>query len=95
MLQRPHGDPNAYRPLPNYGDLQRVPAQHVQNYHGLQSLLSRQRGKFNFTLAYTFSKALGIRGDAPAARGIGLGVHPVAVPRATTTASWATTARTW
>ena len=34
-----------------------------QNYHGLQLLLARQRGHFNFTLAYTFSKALGIRGD--------------------------------
>jgi hypothetical protein len=34
-----------------------------QNYHGLQALLARQRGDLNFTLAYTFSKALGFRGD--------------------------------
>jgi hypothetical protein len=32
-----------------------------QNYHGLQALLARQRGDFNFTLAYTFSKATGYR----------------------------------
>jgi hypothetical protein len=39
------------------------------NYHGLQSLLSRQRGKLNFTVSYTFSKSLGIRsaGNGPAA----------------------------
>ena len=31
------------------------------NYHALQALLSRQRGNFNFTASYTFSKSLGIR----------------------------------
>ena len=31
------------------------------NYHGLQALLARQRGSFNFTLAYTFSKTTGLR----------------------------------
>ncbi len=35
------------------------------NYHGLQALLSRQRGNFNFTAAYTFSKVLGIRTGDP------------------------------
>ena len=36
----------------------------------MQALLARQRGSFNFTLAYTFSKALGIRSgrrDRPSA----------------------------
>jgi hypothetical protein len=37
-------------------------------YHGLQALLARQRGSFNYTLAYTFSKVLGfnaIEGAGP------------------------------
>jgi len=52
------------RALPQYGDLNVFRHSMSQNYHGLQALLSRQRGDFNFTLAYTFSKALGFRGDA-------------------------------
>jgi hypothetical protein len=47
------------RPLPQYGDFQIFRHSSFQNYHGLQSLLSRQRGRFNFTFAYTLSKALG------------------------------------
>jgi hypothetical protein len=49
------------RPLPQFGDLQVYHHSMYQNYHGLQALLARQRGEFNFTLAYTFSKALGFR----------------------------------
>ena len=37
----------------------------------MQSLLSRQRGKFNFTLAYTFSKSLGIRAAGSTATAVG------------------------
>jgi hypothetical protein len=48
------------RPLTQYGDFQIFRHSSFQNYHALQSLLSRQRGRFNFTFAYTFSKALGI-----------------------------------
>ncbi len=48
------------RPLPQYGDFEIFRHSSFQNYHALQSLLSRQRGRFNFTLAYTWSKALGI-----------------------------------
>jgi Carboxypeptidase regulatory-like domain len=69
MVNDQNGDPNKYRLLPNYGDLQVFRHSIYSNYHGLQSLLSRQRGKFNFTLAYTFSKSLGIRanGTGPSA----------------------------
>jgi len=49
------------RPLPQLGDLQVFRHSMYQNYHGLQALLARQRGEFNFTVAYTFSKALGFR----------------------------------
>ena len=48
------------RPLPQYGDFQIFRHSSFQNYHAFQSLLSRQRGRFNFTVAYTWSKALGI-----------------------------------
>jgi hypothetical protein len=48
------------RPLPQYGDFNIFRHSSFQNYHSLQALLSRQRGHFNFTFAYTFSKSLGI-----------------------------------
>ncbi len=70
MINDPTGDPNKYRLLPNYGDLSVYRHSQYGNYNGLQSLLSRQRGRLNFTLAYTFSKALGIRsaaGNGPSA----------------------------
>jgi Carboxypeptidase regulatory-like domain len=53
--------PDGTRPLPQYGNLNVFHHSAFQNYHGLQTLIARQRGAFNFTLAYTFSKALGIR----------------------------------
>jgi hypothetical protein len=65
MLGDPNGDPNRYRPLPQYGDLNVFRHSMHQNYHGVQALLSRQRGRFSFTGAYTFSKALGIRSGDP------------------------------
>jgi hypothetical protein len=64
MLNDPQGNNDAYRPLAGYGDLQVYRHSAFQNYHGIQAMLARQRGAFNFTLAYTFSKALGLRGDA-------------------------------
>ncbi|NOT59656.1 MAG: carboxypeptidase regulatory-like domain-containing protein [Acidobacteria bacterium] len=39
------------------------------NYHALQTLLSRQVGRVNATMSYTFSKNLGIRGAGQSARG--------------------------
>jgi hypothetical protein len=53
--------PDGTRPFPQYGDLNVFRHSAFQNYHGIQALLARQRGNFNFTAAYTFSKALGIR----------------------------------
>jgi hypothetical protein len=63
MLNDPNGNANAYRPLSAYGDFNLFRHSSYQNYHGLQALLARQRGAFNFTLAYTFSKATGIMGN--------------------------------
>ncbi len=62
MLSDPTGDPNAYRPLRQYGDLPVTRHTHYQNYNALQTLLSRQGTRFTFTTSYTLSKALGIRG---------------------------------
>lgn len=64
MLNDPNGDPNRYRPLPQYGDLPVTRHTHYQNYNALQTLLSRQGSTLSYTAAYTWSKALGIRGGA-------------------------------
>ena len=64
MLNDPGGNDNSYRPLSAYGALNVFRHTSYQNYNGIQMLLARQRGNLNFTLAYTFSKALGIRGDS-------------------------------
>ncbi len=61
MLNDPDGNQDLYRPLSAYGDLNVYRHNAYGNYHALQVLLSRQRGNFNFTGSYTFSKALGIR----------------------------------
>jgi hypothetical protein len=61
MLADPDGNPEDYRPMPEYGQLQVFRHDVWSNYHSLQALLSRQRGNFNFTASYTFSKALGVR----------------------------------
>jgi len=63
MINNPDGDQNLYRPLGNYGDLNVFRHSGFSNYHSLQGLLSRQRGNFNFTASYTFSKSLGTRGS--------------------------------
>jgi carboxypeptidase family protein len=63
MVNDPNGDPNNYRPYPEYGgSLPITQHTHYQNYNALQTLISRSSSKFAFTAAYTFSKALGIRG---------------------------------
>ena len=64
MLNDPNGDAQQYRPLQNYGDLNVFDHSLYANYHCLQTLLSRQRGRVNFTVAYTFSKNLGVRSDS-------------------------------
>ncbi len=62
MLDNPYGNPDDYRLMPNYGSLQIYRHSAYLNYNALQALLSRQRGRFNFTAAYTFSKNLGLKG---------------------------------
>jgi len=53
---------DSYRPLNNYQDL-RVQQQNLySNYNGVQLTYAKQRGRYNFQVNYTFSKALGIAG---------------------------------
>jgi hypothetical protein len=63
MLNDPNGNADNYRPYLLYGDINVSDHNLYSNYHSWQNLLSRQSGKFSFTAAYTFSKALGIRGS--------------------------------
>jgi len=60
MLNDPFGDTNAYRPLRQYGDLNVRSHTFYANYHSLQATLARQVGNLNYTIAYTWSKAMGI-----------------------------------
>jgi len=59
------GSLDPFRPYNQYGDLQVYRHNMYANYHGLQALVARQRGRFNFTASYTFSKVLGIRTGDP------------------------------
>ncbi|HKX00335.1 MAG TPA: carboxypeptidase-like regulatory domain-containing protein [Bryobacteraceae bacterium] len=62
-------DPNAsgfsydsYRPFPLYQDLHAVNHNLYSNYNAMQISWNRQRGRFDFTLNYAFSKSMGIVG---------------------------------
>jgi hypothetical protein len=56
-----------FRTFRSYGNLNVFRHSVDSSYHGVQAMLARQRGSFNYTLAYTFSKVLGIRsGRGPA-----------------------------
>ena len=56
-------DPNAYRPFLNYGTITLYSHSLSQNYNALQVTAKRWTGPVNYSLAYTFSKALGVGGN--------------------------------
>ncbi len=60
MLNDPTADPNNFRPIPQYGTLSLQRHGAYSNYHALQTTLTKQTGRVNFTFSYTWSKALGI-----------------------------------
>ena len=63
MINDPTGDPLNYVPYREFGRTLPVSQHtHYQNYNALQMLLSRASSKFSYTVSYTWSKALGIRG---------------------------------
>jgi hypothetical protein len=53
---------NDYRPFPFYTDI--MVSRHIvwANYNALQTSWNRQKGRLNYGLNYTWSKALGVRG---------------------------------
>jgi hypothetical protein len=50
-------------PYPDYGTMQQICHCEYSNYNSLQASWNKQSGKGNWLLNYTFSKALGIRGE--------------------------------
>lgn len=60
MLNDPGGDTNAYRVLKNFQDLNVPSHSSYSNYNSLQVFGTKQAGWSNYTLAYTWSKAMGI-----------------------------------
>lgn len=60
MLNDPTGNVNNYRPLPNWQDLTVRRHDFNSNYNSLQTSLIKQTGRINYTVAYTWSKAMGI-----------------------------------
>jgi len=62
-------DPNslnsgAFRPIQGYGDLNVTTNNGFANYHGLQAIWARTRGRYTINLNYTFSKAEQILGTS-------------------------------
>jgi hypothetical protein len=63
------GQENAIRTYPGYSQIKIITHDMYSNYNSLQVSWNKQSGRFNFLTNYTFSKALGIRGENGAAVG--------------------------
>jgi hypothetical protein len=63
------GQQQAVRPLSAYGTLKIIDHKMYSNYNGLQMTWNKQQGHFFWLANYTFSKALGIRGESGSATG--------------------------
>lgn len=55
-----NADPNAYRPLQGYGDLNVATNNLYANYNSLQVAWARHAGRYTMQVNYTFEKSLGI-----------------------------------
>lgn len=65
MLGQPdNADPNNFRPFRNYGSINVRSHSLSQNYHALHLTANRQTGRFNYSVAYAFAKAMGVGGDS-------------------------------
>jgi hypothetical protein len=60
MFGDPTGDANRYRPMPQWQELRVLRHDLYSNYNSLQASLAKQTGRINYTLAYTWGKAMGI-----------------------------------
>ncbi len=54
---------SSYNPYPQYGQIYEQEHNTYSNYNAFQASWNKQSGHFNFLVNYTFSKALGIRGE--------------------------------
>ncbi|MBV9301185.1 MAG: carboxypeptidase regulatory-like domain-containing protein [Acidobacteriaceae bacterium] len=52
-----------FEPFSTYGTIKEVRHNEYSNYNGLQASWNKQSGKMSYLINYTFSKALGIRGE--------------------------------
>jgi Carboxypeptidase regulatory-like domain len=52
-----------YNPYPQYGQIYQQEHNNYSNYNSFQASWNKQTGHFNWLANYTFSKALGIRGE--------------------------------
>jgi hypothetical protein len=62
-------DPNTlnsatFRPIQGYGDLYLTTNNGHSNYHGMQAIWARTKGRYSMNVNYTFSKAQGVVGNA-------------------------------
>lgn len=62
-------DTQAARPLSAYGSLKIIDHKMYSNYNSMQVTWNKQQGRFIYLANYTFSKALGIRGESGSATG--------------------------
>ena len=62
MLSDPYGNADDYRPLHNYQGVRIGEHNLYANYDSLQTTLRRRQGRFTYSVAYTFSKTMGVRG---------------------------------
>jgi len=60
---------DALRPYNNYQSIKVINHQMYSNYNALQMSWNKQSGHINFLMNYTFSKALGIRGEGGGSTG--------------------------
>jgi hypothetical protein len=60
LINDPTADANAFRPLRQYQDLNIVSHNVQSNFNSMQVTLAKQTGIFNYTFAYTWSKAMGL-----------------------------------
>lgn len=61
---------NSHRRFPTYAAINQASHVLTQHYDSLQVTASRQTGRVNYSLAYTFSKAMGVGGNFYGANGV-------------------------
>lgn len=63
------GVTDALRPFSNYQTIKVINHKMYSNYNSLQASWNKQSGRVNYLINYTFSKALGIRGESGSSTG--------------------------